>query len=550
MGVSGWTGKNIESGALGDFLHAVKAGKIPKGSVLIVENFDRFSRLKPRKAYEKLAEIIESGVDVVTLEDGKFHTPKPLDDFATLVSSLAIMQRANEESNRKSELTGSAWAHKRKITIEKNEVMTRHCPAWLRLKTDKSGFKPIPERIAVLRRIIKLVKEGKGKREIARKLEAEKVPVWGRAKKWRENYILDITKSRSLLGELQLCQRNEQKGEVVRNYYPAVLDEATWLSIQPEKRQFAAGPQSNVVNLFAGLLHDGYHPDYRIKVFVLNKAADYVYIQSYYQSVDPFYMEKGIKKKCPASERPLSAINFRYRDFEKRFLAHFEEFDFAEVMPEASPQESSRRAQLENEKKKNDKKLSNLLKLAEAGGQDSVSLIGRITELESTAKRLAKDLAVEVQKDKARGYALESFRGEQQRALELLKASTREARLALRALFQRIIERIDFFSAGLLDAGHVPEGLKRYVYPDRIGILRRGYREYVARRLAIGKRVSLNGICSGLNVCVSVLFRGCECSGLQPFAGRHALVVCISRKPFENFCEFSQRYGSILGGGI
>src|SRR5690348_15507597 len=72
LGVSGWTGKNIEKGALGDFIAAVKAGKIPKGSVLVVENLDRFSRLKPRKAYAKLAEIIENGVDVVTLEDGKF----------------------------------------------------------------------------------------------------------------------------------------------------------------------------------------------------------------------------------------------------------------------------------------------------------------------------------------------------------------------------------------------------------------------------------------------------------------------------------------------
>jgi len=57
LGVSGWTGKNIERGALGDFLIAVKAGKIPTGSVLIVENFDRFSRLKPRVAYAKLGEM-------------------------------------------------------------------------------------------------------------------------------------------------------------------------------------------------------------------------------------------------------------------------------------------------------------------------------------------------------------------------------------------------------------------------------------------------------------------------------------------------------------
>jgi len=42
LGVSGWTGKNMESGALGAFLLALKAGKLEKNSVLVVENFDRF----------------------------------------------------------------------------------------------------------------------------------------------------------------------------------------------------------------------------------------------------------------------------------------------------------------------------------------------------------------------------------------------------------------------------------------------------------------------------------------------------------------------------
>ena len=80
LGVSGWTGQNMETGALGAFLAAVKEKKVQPGSCLIVENWDRFSRLKPRIAYNKLAEIIEHGVDVVTLEDGKFHTKETLDD--------------------------------------------------------------------------------------------------------------------------------------------------------------------------------------------------------------------------------------------------------------------------------------------------------------------------------------------------------------------------------------------------------------------------------------------------------------------------------------
>ena len=57
LGVSGWTGKNIERGRLGELIVALKAGKIEiQNPVLILENLDRFSRLPPRVAYTKLAE--------------------------------------------------------------------------------------------------------------------------------------------------------------------------------------------------------------------------------------------------------------------------------------------------------------------------------------------------------------------------------------------------------------------------------------------------------------------------------------------------------------
>ncbi len=466
LGVSGWTGKNMERGALGDFLHAVKAGKIPKDSVLVLENWDRFSRLKPRIAYNKLAEIIENGVDVVTLEDGKFHTKETLDDFATLVSSLAVMQRANEESNRKSQLTGSAWAHKRKLAIERKEVMTKHCPAWLRLKADKSGFEPIPERVVVLQRIVRLLKEGKGKREISRMLDAEKVPTWSRAKNWYENYILSITKSRAMLGELQLCQRKKEKGEIIPGYYPAVIDEATWQAIQPVRRPFKAGPQSDVINLFPGLLHDGYHPTFRMKLFVQSKERKYMYLQSDYRRVDPWYAQKGKKVG-----RPLSSETLRYKEFEQHFLRHFEEFNFHDVMPKQAPAESSRLALLEAEKKENDSALTNLVKAVE-GGKELEVLTDQIEKRTATAKRLAKELAGEIQRQKAERFAVDSFEAEQQRIDELLDGSTREARLALRALFHRIIERIDIFTSGLLaGCGHTPESLLTTAYPDRVGMM-------------------------------------------------------------------------------
>jgi DNA invertase Pin-like site-specific DNA recombinase len=471
LGVSGWTGKNIERGALGAFLHAVKAGKIPKGSVLVVENFDRFSRLKPRVAYNKLAEVIEQGVDVVTLEDGKFHTKETLDEFPTLISSLAVMQRANEESSRKSSLISAAWAHKRELAIAGKAVMTAHCPSWLRLKADKSGFEPIPERLALVKRIIRLVKEGKGKREIARMLDAEKVPTWSWAKRWRDNYILELITARSLLGELHPIRRKQPEGEPIKNYYPAVIDEATWLAIQPKKRMvFNAGPQTDAHNLFSGLLYDGYNPEYRMKFFLVDKKKNYIYLTSDYVTVDPLYLKRRdeIAKGKKPGPRPRSGTSIRYQEFEQHFLEHFEEIDLHETMPAKPIAESSRLALVEAEKKANDKALANLIKALEAG-QAPASVMAQIDKREAAGKRLGKELAEEEQKEKRERYAADSFEEEQERMSELLGATTREARLALRALFHRIIERIDIYTAGFL--GEVPDNLKEMVYPDRYGMM-------------------------------------------------------------------------------
>ena len=471
LGVSGWTGKNIERGRLGDLIVALKAGKIEtKNTVLILENLDRFSRLPPRVAYNKLAEIIELGLDVITLEDGKIHTQKTIDDFATIICSFAVMQRAHEESTRKSDFTRQNWAQKRKLAIAGKEVLTKNCPSWLKLKADKTGFEPIPERVKLVKRIIKLVQEGKGKREIARMLDAEKVPTWSWAKCWRDNYILELVKSRALLGELQLEQRKEQPGEIIKDYYPAVIDEATWVAIQPKKiKVFNAGPQSDANNLFTGLLYDGYHPDFHMKFFLTNKEKNYVYLSSDYATVDPLYLErqKAIERGEKPGPRPMSGESIRYHEFEKHFLQHFSEIDLFEAMPEPTREESSRVALLEKEKADNDKALANLVKALESG-EPSALVMEQINKREAAARRLVKELETATASQRREQYAIDNFEEEQKRMDELLEANTRETRMSLRALLHRLIERIDLYPAGLLE---IPDRLKFLVYPNRYGMM-------------------------------------------------------------------------------
>jgi hypothetical protein len=49
LGVSAFRGANLdkEKGDLGKFIHLPKTGRVPKGSILMLENLDRFSRQPP-----------------------------------------------------------------------------------------------------------------------------------------------------------------------------------------------------------------------------------------------------------------------------------------------------------------------------------------------------------------------------------------------------------------------------------------------------------------------------------------------------------------------
>jgi hypothetical protein len=126
------------------------------------------------------------------------------------------MEQANEESTRKRRLISATCAQKRKQAIAGNGILNWNCPPWLKVNADKTGFEVRPERVAIVHRIIKLIKEGKGKCEISRMFDAENVPTWGSdkkwknqmwAKRWRVNYILEVVKSRVLVAELKLPEK-------------------------------------------------------------------------------------------------------------------------------------------------------------------------------------------------------------------------------------------------------------------------------------------------------------------------------------------------------
>lgn len=99
LGVSAYRGDNKETGALSGFLKAVESGRIQRGSILLVESFDRISRENIQKALRLFMNIMEHGVDVVTLTDNRRYSSVNL-DLTDLIIFLTVASRAHGEQHQ------------------------------------------------------------------------------------------------------------------------------------------------------------------------------------------------------------------------------------------------------------------------------------------------------------------------------------------------------------------------------------------------------------------------------------------------------------------
>ena len=98
LGVSAFKRKNLEKGALAAFIAGVKAGKIPQGSYLVIEQFDRLSRADVDVALRLLLDLVHSGITLVTLVDEKIWDREAIKDVGNLILAIVFMSRANNES--------------------------------------------------------------------------------------------------------------------------------------------------------------------------------------------------------------------------------------------------------------------------------------------------------------------------------------------------------------------------------------------------------------------------------------------------------------------
>ena len=192
-----------------------------------------------------LEDIVESGVTLVTLTDGKAYTKDSLDqDQMALMWAMMVAIRAHEESSMKGRRMRAAWDAKRTQAAAERKPMTAACPGWLSLDKATGRFKVIEERAKLVRRAFKMVLGGVGQQRVVEVFNREGIPVFGSATRkaprhWHRSFIFRLMVNPAVIGVLVPHKYEYTGGKKVRtpmepvpDYFPRVIDQETWDGVQ------------------------------------------------------------------------------------------------------------------------------------------------------------------------------------------------------------------------------------------------------------------------------------------------------------------------------
>ena len=264
MATSAYTGKNATEGALAAFLMAAKERRVPSGSILLVESLDRLSRNNLTEAMNLLMGIVQSGVRVVSLLDGKEWNKENINDVMSFMMSVLLFARAHEESATKAKRVRAAFAKKREAGLP--VVSNGHGPGWAYPQEDRQGWELEKTKAESVRKVFEHVAKGLGGIAIARIANTEgwALPWRDRANtntRWEHTQVSRLVRDRRVLGEWQPKQMVEGEllplGEPVADYFPRVISDELWghVHLALSGRQGIPRIRGVKGDLLAGLLY-------------------------------------------------------------------------------------------------------------------------------------------------------------------------------------------------------------------------------------------------------------------------------------------------------
>jgi DNA invertase Pin-like site-specific DNA recombinase len=427
-GKSAFKGDHLKAD-LGRFLEAVNAGRIPRGSVLLVEELDRLDRRSRKTAMPFIIGLLTAGISIRTRD--RLYTEDSLDDLGDFIDITIKQGTANEESRKKSVRVGANWANWRaRVAVGERVPPPGRLPPWVAWQRDH--FVLVPGASAAVRLVYKLAGEGWGLRRILARLNGGKgeggqevppVPVIGRCPTWRMSYLAKLLTWRAVLGEVE-----DVSGAVHAGLYPAVVTETDFYRAREALSGRTIGNKGvgragkGVPNLLSGLLRDAADGS---RLHLINKGARY-------------------GGRCLVSsaalrrERGASRVTFPYQVFEAALLSRLREVKVSEVLGQS--EEPDEVMVLAGQLRECEDAVKALTADLDEHGE-SPALFARLRKREAQRVQLAAQLA---QARARAAHPLSESWGEAQSMLKAVQTAPNqlEARTRLKAGLRRVVEAV------------------------------------------------------------------------------------------------------------
>lgn len=268
---SAFKGEHAEAGGdLHRLLNDIQKGMFQKGAVLLVEAVDRLSRQGIVKTNKIIYAILEAGVNIVLLSDSDtVYTEEGLNTNPLLSMVITMKaETAREESEKKSRRGLTNWKKKREAAKD-GKIITRACPAWLKVNEDRTAFEKVPSHWLTVQRIFKMrTQDFLSLSKIAKVLNEDGTENFkGGVGRWNQTTIHQLINNPAVYGckviSKQATEEVQSSAEDIDGYYTVNGDTpvslVTYQEAQKQITEWAKGRSpnhetANHINIFKGVL--------------------------------------------------------------------------------------------------------------------------------------------------------------------------------------------------------------------------------------------------------------------------------------------------------
>lgn len=228
QGLSAYHATHLRKGNLAGFLKAAEEKKIPWGSVLVVEDWSRFSRRKASYSQEMLHGLWNLGCALAWVREDVVITRERYDQDQMLRWKVDnAMQAAHDFSKSLSKTINQVWDLREREYFDSGIkfLSMSNAPDWVRVNDDETNFEE-NERADWMREIFQFRKEGKGAKQIALSMN-QLGRTMSEGGSFSEARVGRILRDRRLIGE-----KTFKSGRVAKGYFPRVISTKLWETVQ------------------------------------------------------------------------------------------------------------------------------------------------------------------------------------------------------------------------------------------------------------------------------------------------------------------------------